>query len=59
MTQEEFAARFHLSLATLRDWEQGRSQPDQATSAYLEVIGRAPDVVLRVLGTSGDQAAQG
>ncbi len=59
MTQEEFAARFHLSLATLRDWEQGRSQPDQATSAYLEVIGRAPDVVMRVLGTSGDQAAQG
>src|SRR4051794_6883535 len=30
MTQEEFAERFHLSLGTLRDWEQGRYPPDQA-----------------------------
>ena len=58
MTQEEFAARFHLSLATLRDWEQGRSQPDQATSAYLEVIGRAPEVVMQVLGTQPEHTPQ-
>jgi len=29
LTQEEFAARYHIPLGTLRDWEQGRSEPDQ------------------------------
>jgi putative transcriptional regulator len=57
MTQEEFAARFHLSLGTLRDWEQGRYLPDQAARAYLEVISRAPDVVMQALGTQPDITA--
>lgn len=56
MTQEEFAGRFGLSLATLRDWEQGRSQPDQAASTYLDVIARAPDAVMHALGTRADRA---
>ena len=29
LTQEEFASRFRIPLGTLRDWEQGRSEPDQ------------------------------
>ena len=57
MTQEEFADRFHLSLATVRDWEQGRSQPDQAASTYLEVIGRAPEAIMQALGTQPDHVA--
>lgn len=57
MTQEEFAARFHLALGTLRDWEQGRYLPDQAARAYLEVISRAPDVVMQILCTQPDTAA--
>ena len=52
LTQEEFAQRFGLSLATLRDWEQGRTQPDQAASTYLDVIARAPDAVIAALGTA-------
>jgi putative transcriptional regulator len=40
MTQEEFAERLHLSLATVRGWEQRRSQPDQAASTSLDVIAR-------------------
>jgi putative transcriptional regulator len=28
LTQEQFAARFHESIGTLRDWEQGRAEPD-------------------------------
>lgn len=43
LTQEEFAQRFGLSLATVRDWEQGRTQPDQTASTYLEVIARPAD----------------
>jgi len=29
LTQEEFAVRYHIPLGTLRDWEQGRAEPDQ------------------------------
>ena len=49
LTQEEFAARHHIPLGTLRDWEQGRAEPDQATRAYLKLIARDPDHVNRVL----------
>lgn len=45
LTQEEFAARYRIPLGTLRDWEQGRSQPDQPTRAYLAVIARDPEGV--------------
>ncbi len=49
LTQEEFAARYHIPLGTLRDWEQGRTTPDQPARAYLTLIARDPDHVDRVL----------
>ncbi len=49
LSQEEFAARFHIPLGTLRDWEQGRKDPDTTARAYLEVIGRNPQAVLDAL----------
>ena len=49
LTQEEFAARFQIPLGTLRDWEQGRSEPDQPARAYLKVIARDPEGVRRAL----------
>ena len=49
LTQQEFAVRYHIPLGTLRDWEQGRAEPDQATQAYLKVIAREPKRVERVL----------
>jgi putative transcriptional regulator len=49
LTQEEFAARYRIPLGTLRDWEQGRSEPDQPTRAYLMVIARDPEGVRRAL----------
>ena len=51
LTQEEFAARFQIPLGTLRDWEQGASQPDQAARAYLTVIAHDPQAVRRALGS--------
>ena len=33
LTQEEFAARYRIPLGTLRDWEQGRSEPDPSKIA--------------------------
>lgn len=49
LTQEEFAARYHIPLGTLRDWEQGRAEPDQPTRAYLTLIASDPDHVNRLL----------
>ena len=49
LSQEEFATRFHIPIGTLRDWEQGRAEPDQAARAYLKVIATAPDVVRKAL----------
>ena len=49
ITQEEFAARFHIPLGTLRDWEQGAAEPDQAARAYLTVIARNPKAVADAL----------
>jgi len=49
LTQPEFAARFGFNVGRLRDWEQGRSNPDSAARAYLVVIEREPDAVRRAL----------
>ena len=49
LTQEEFASRYHIPLGTLRDWEQGRAEPDQPTRAYLTLIARDPNRVNRTL----------
>lgn len=49
LTQEEFAARYHIPLGTLRDWEQGRSEPDQPARAYLMAIAGDSEAVFRAL----------
>ena len=49
LTQEEFAARFLIPIGTLRDWEQGRVEPDQAAQAYLRAIAGDAVAVQRAL----------
>jgi len=49
LSQEDFAARYHIPIGTLRDWEQGRVEPDQAARAYLTVIAREPEAVRKAL----------
>ncbi|MBI1205650.1 MAG: helix-turn-helix domain-containing protein [Azospirillum sp.] len=49
MTQEEFAAQFQIPLGTLRDWEQGRAEPDQPARPYLKAIAGDPAAVQRAL----------
>ncbi len=49
LTQDEFAARFGFALSALRNWEQGRRQPDVAARAFLRVIEREPQAVQRAL----------
>lgn len=50
MTQEAFADRFKIDLATLRSWEQGRAHPTGAARTLLMVIAREPGMVERALG---------
>jgi putative transcriptional regulator len=49
LSQEDFAARYHIPIGTLRDWEQGRVEPDQAARAYLTVIAREPEAAAKAL----------
>ena len=49
LTQEAFSARYQIPLGTLRDWEQGRAEPDQPARAYLRAIAGDPEAVLRAL----------
>jgi putative transcriptional regulator len=49
LTQEEFSFRYAISLASLRDWEQGRFSPDPTVRAYLTIIDRDPEAVEKAL----------
>lgn len=51
LTQEEFAERYRIPLGTLRDWEQGRTEPDAPSRAYLHVIAKDPEFVRRALAS--------
>ena len=42
MSQQEFARVYRIPLATLKNWEQGRRQPDAPAAAYLQVIAKCP-----------------
>ncbi|MDR1047389.1 MAG: helix-turn-helix domain-containing protein [Treponema sp.] len=49
LSQAAFANRFGLSVFALRNWEQGKRQPDPAARAYLKVIEKAPQAVTEAL----------
>ncbi len=49
MSQAKFAARYGFSPDSIRNWEQGRRQPDVAARAYLLVIASEPEAVDRAL----------
>src|SRR5216684_2785988 len=45
LSQSQFAARFGFTPATVRNWEQGRTQPDGPARVLLAVIAHHPDAV--------------
>ena len=57
LSQTGYARRFGVSPAAVREWEQGRRQPEAAASVLLLVIASRPEVVDEVLETSMLQAA--
>ncbi len=57
LTQNEFARRFGIPQGTLRDWEQGRRQPEGPARAFLLVIQHEPVAVERALARATTKAA--
>lgn len=47
LSQQGFADRFGFPIATLKNWEQGRRQPDHAVNILLRLIDRQPKLVER------------
>lgn len=52
-TQERFAALFGIELSTLKDWEQGRTQPRTAARTLLRVVAANPEMVIQALAQPG------
>lgn len=48
-SQVEFALMIGVSVATLRNWEQGRRTPDGPALALLRVTARNPEAVVEAL----------
>lgn len=51
LSQPEFAERYRINLARLRDIEQGRTMPDSAFLAYITVIEQEREAVDRALAS--------
>jgi putative transcriptional regulator len=49
LSQSAFAALFGFNVRSLQDWEQGRRRPEIPIRAYLAVIQRDPQAVIRAL----------
>ncbi len=49
MSQAVFARAFHLSLDTVKGWEQGKRSPDAAASNYLRMIDANPEFVQKTI----------
>ena len=49
MSQAVFARTFHLSLDTVKGWEQGKRSPDAAASNYLRMIQADPEFVQKTI----------
>ena len=48
-TQDLFARQIGVSIATLRNWEQGRRQPEGPARVLLAMLARDPGIVARTL----------
>ena len=51
LTQPKFAALMGISVATLRNWEQGRRRPEGPARALLKVAAANPEAVAAALAS--------
>jgi putative transcriptional regulator len=57
LSQPNFAKRFGFSVSAVREWEQGRRQPEAAARVLLLIIASKPEVVDEVLAAAMPHAA--
>jgi putative transcriptional regulator len=57
VSQPEFALMIGVSVATLRNWEQGRRVPDGPALALLRVAAKNPKAVAEALHVVGKRSA--
>ena len=50
LSQKEFARALEISVHTLRNWEQGRRQPEGPAIALLKIAARHPHIVRKAAG---------
>ena len=48
LTQNEFAKMLNISVATLRNWEQGRRRPEGPARVLLNVANSNPEVLMEL-----------
>jgi DNA-binding transcriptional regulator YiaG len=51
MSQEAFAGHYGLDVATVRNWEQGRTKPEGPAAALLQLIDRDPEKIASLLAS--------
>jgi len=51
LTQAAFAQRYGFELSSMRNWEQGRRQPEGPARSLLLVIDKEPEAVHRALAS--------
>ncbi|MDB5514284.1 MAG: family transcriptional regulator, partial [Tardiphaga sp.] len=49
MSQHRFAEAFRIPLPTIKNWEQGRRNPDAPAAAYLLAIKRRPKEIMEAV----------
>jgi putative transcriptional regulator len=50
LSQRRFAEAIHVPIATLQNWEQGRTLMDPSARALMTILAREPEAALRALG---------
>lgn len=58
LSQNEFANKYGFSVATIRNWEQGRRMPDGAARTLLLLIEHNPNMVNNFLDSFSQKSAQ-
>lgn len=56
LSQDDFAARYHIPLATLIAWERHEAEPDAVALAFLAAIAADPQAVANALAKSAQPA---
>lgn len=51
LSQEAFAATYGFALSAVRDWEQGRRQPERSARILLKIVEKEPEAVTRALAS--------